>query len=445
MKTEKKYINRAVVFLLLLFSIIYGCKKDSTIGVEILPAGDLINVKSQIIKEDISAFTFNENLIRTDEASNSLLGSFTDSLFGNTTIDFAAQFRLSEFPDYGKNPELDSVRLFMYYRLIYGDTITTQKFRIYELEQDLDVDERYTQDVDLKSMASSFLLGEKEYVPRIRLDSATADTFYQLITLPIDNSIGEKLMNADSLQMVNNDVFLEYFKGLYVETEKVNEQGGTILSLEASSNSSFQGSALVVYYSNDSTRTFSNDTSFVMPYIISPFSARVNHIEHDYTNTPFYDNLNSELVNDSLIYIQATGGLKSRILIDDLSSWADSANTAINRAELIFEIDTTASQVSKFPPPTQLLFTMVDSANIERLPIDYVFSPAYYGGTLQEDYTYHFNITQHLQQIIQGDAANKGFYLTPAQKNNQANRVIIKGSTSNAGIKLIITYSKFTE
>lgn len=444
MKTDKKHIAQAVAFLFLLIVLVYGCKKDDTIGVEILPAGDLINVKSEVIKEDISAYTFNEDLIRTDEATHSLLGSFTDSLFGNTTIDFATQFRLLEFPDYGNNATPDSVLLFMYYRMIYGDTVTPQRFKVYELEQSLDVDEQYKQDVDLKSMASGTLLGETEYIPKIRLDSATADTFYQLISIPIDISIGEKLMNADSLQMINNDVFLEYFKGLYVETDKQNEQGGAILSLEASSTSTFQGSALVVYYSNDSTRTFSNDTSFVMPYIISQFSARVNHIDHDYSTAPFYENLNSEAVVDSQIYIQATGGLKSRILIDDLSSWADSANTAINRAELIFEIDTTASQVSKFPPPTQLLFTVVDSANIERLPIDYVFSPTYYGGTLQDDYTYHFNITQHLQQIINGDAANRGFYLTPAQKNNEANRVIIKGSTSKSGIKLIITYSKFT-
>ncbi len=445
MKKERKVRYNILFILLFPLAALVGCNEQSSIGVEILPAGDLINVKSIIIKDDVSAFTHNEQLIRTNEPRYSLLGSFTDSLFGNTNIDFAAQFRLFEFPDFGTNAQADSIRLYLYYRLVYGDTITPQKFSVYELESPLDVDADYTQDVDLKSLASDFLLGEIEYIPRISIDSATADTFYQAISIPLDISLAEKLISADSMQMVNNDVFLEYFKGLYIETEKINEQGGTILSLETTSSNVFQGSAVAMFYHNDDLQSeLGGDSAQIWPYIISRYSARVNRIEHDYTNAPFYDNLNSETVQDSLIYIQATGGLKSKIRIDDLSSWADSANTAINKAELIFEVDTAASQVSKFPPPAQLLFTVIDSADVERLPIDYVFSPAYYGGGLQEDYTYHFNITQHLQKIIEGTAENRGFFLTPAQKNNQANRVVIKGGTSNAGIKLIITYSKFT-
>lgn len=445
MEKNKKFSRQIfIAFCLLLFAIT-SCNNQNNIGLEILPDGDLINVRNTVIKEDISSFTYIEDLIRTDEASSSLLGSLNDTLFGNTTIDFAAQFRLYEYPKFGTNARADSIRLYMYYRLIYGDTITPQHFKVYELESAIDFDSEYKQDVDLKSLAYPQLLGERTYVPRVTLDSTTADTFYQLITIPIDLWLGQKLIEADSLTMVNNDNFLEYFKGLVIESEKISGQGGTILSLEASSSSAFQGSALVLYYSNDDIKTSAGtDSALVMPYIISQYSARVNRITHDYTTAPFYENMNSETTQDSLIYIQATGGLKSRILISDLTSWGDSVNTAINKAELIFQIDTIASQVHKFIPPTQLLFTIVDSTGVERLPIDYVFSPTFYGGALQEDYTYHFNITQHLQQIIDGTAENLGFYLTPAQKNNEAKRVILKGSTSETGIKLIITYSKFT-
>jgi hypothetical protein len=148
-------------------------------------------------------------------------------------------------------------------------------------------------------------------------------------------------------------------------------------------------------------------------------------------------------VEDSLIYVQATGGLKAHVLIDELSSWRDSVNTAVNKAELIFQIDTIVSQVHKYRPPLQMLFTIVDSTGVERLPVDYVFNPSFYGGGLRSDYTYHFTITQHIQEIIIGNAQNYGFYLTPAQKNNEANRVVLKGGSSATGIKLIITYSKY--
>ena len=441
---KSKYKNQFFTLIVLLLIALTGCEEQSSIGVEVLPAGDLISIRNTI--QETRSYTHSEDSIRTDEAVYSLLGSFTDSLFGNTTISFASQFRLYEFPDFGPNPQPDSVKLYLYYRIIYGDTITKQKFSVYELESPLDVDSKYTQDVDLKGMAYDNLIGEYEYTPRVRLDSATADTFYQLINIPIDISLGQKLIDADSLDMVNNDVFLEYFKGLYVETEKITGKGGTILSLEAVQQGTFNGSALVLFYHNDSIKNVTGgDSSMIMPYIISKYSARVNHIDHDYTQAPFYDHLNSESVQDSLIYVQATGGLKSRILVDELSSWRDSVNTAINKAELIFQIDTVASEIHKYMPPLQMLFTIVDSTGVERLPIDYVFNPSFYGGGLRSDYTYHFSITQHIQEIIDGNAKNYGFYLTPAQKNNEANRVVLKGSTSATGIKLIVTYSKYSE
>ncbi len=456
MKRIRLYISGILPVLIFVTLLFTGCNKESSIGVEVLPSGDLISIRSEVIKDDISAYTFSEDNIRTDEAAHSLLGSLKDPIFGATTIDLATQFRLYGFPDFGANPTIDSVRLYLYYRIIYGDTLTYQKFKIYELNESIFADKTdstgstssypYYQDVDLKSMASTQLLGETEYKPRVRLDSTTADTFYQLITIPIDISLGEKLLKADSLQNVNIDAFLEYFKGLVIETEPVTEQGGAILSMELVPSGGFQGSALALYYKNDSVVHSGIDSSLVMPYVISPFSARVNSIVHDYSGTPFKAHLNSETAEDSLIYVQSTGGLKAKVTIADLTSWADSVNTAINKAELIFQVDTVASDVHEFPPPRQLFFTFINSSGAEQLPDDYYnVGPGFYGGSLNADYTYHFNITQHLQEIINGDRINSGFYLTTGKRNDQANRVVLKGSSSATGIKLIITYSKFND
>jgi hypothetical protein len=436
--------------------ILAGCNQVNDLGMELLPSTDLIEVKNVVLKESISSFTFGEDSIKTGAGGKSLLGSFNDPVFGNTTIDFATQFRLMAYPDFGENPVTDSVKLFLYYRIVYGDTITPQKFRVYELESAIDIDNDYYQNVDLKSMASDQLLGEVEYTPVVGLDSLYADTFYQLITIPLDISLAEKLVNADSLQMINNDIFLDFFKGLYIETEKITDEGGAILTLEASSVGDFQGSALLIYYDNDENKAEEFPDTLSMPYIVSEFSARVNRITHDYAGTTFEANLNSELEQDSLIYIQSTGGLQSKILIDDLSHWQDSTNIAINKAELIFQIDTIASDPDrplviaasdplKFAPPSQLLFTVIDENGDEFLPIDYLFSPSFYGGYLNVGYTYRFNITQHLQQMIEGQAENYGFFLTTSQKSSEANRVVLKGSTSETGIKLIITYSKFLQ
>ena len=444
MKNNIKYNYWFVFGFVALILAFLGCNKHDEFGIETLPKNDLITIKNIVIKDDISSFTFREDSIRTDEPIKNLLGSIDDPVFGITDIDFATQFRLQAFPGYGESPQPDSIKLYLYYRLFYGDTVTAQKFRVYELDSPIDIDAEYNQYVDLKSMASDQLLGEIEYTPIVKQDSVTGDTLFQLITIPLDISLAEKLLNADSTDMINNDVFLEYFKGLLIETEQVSDEGGTILYLEAASSSTFQGSALVLYYNNEEVRELAvGDTSISMPFIISGFSARVNSIDHDYTDTPFGDDINTQTGEDSLIYVQSTGGLKSNILIDNLSSWKDSVNTAINKAELVFQIDTIASDVHNFAPPAQLLFTVIDSTGTEYLPIDYVFSPTFYGGYLMSDYTYRFNITQHMQEIIKGTIGNFGFFLTPANKNNEANRVVLKGSNSETGIKLIITYSKY--
>lgn len=443
MKRYRKYYFVAAIITSLFFVV--ACNKPNDLGMDLLPSSDLISIKNVILRNEISAFTYVDDSVKTDEAEKSLLGSLNDPVFGTTTIDFAVQFRAQEYADYGSNPVADSIRLYLYYRLIYGDTVTPQTFRVYELADDISYDEDFYQNVDLKSMSYSKLLGEINYTPRVRQDSTTLDTFYQLITIPLDISLGEKLVNADSTQKINNDVFLDYFKGLYIETEKQTNTGGTILTLEAASNSSFQGSALLLYYNNDENKAAETPDTLNMPFVVSEFSARVNSINHDYSGTVFEQNLDSDNAQDSLIYVQATGGLQSKILIGDLSHWQDSSHTAINKAELVFQIDTVASDLAKFAPPSQLLLTIVDSSGVDYLPIDFYFSPAFYGGILNDDYTYRFNITQHLQQLIEGGAGNYGFFLTTAQKNSEAKRVVLKGGTSKTGIKLIITYSKFLQ
>jgi hypothetical protein len=447
---------RSILFISSVLTLVISCNEPNDLGMELLPSDDLIEIRNHVETSSINSYTFTEDSVRTDESNNSLLGSFTDPVFGNTTIHFATQFRLLSSPNFGTNPVADSVKLFLYYRHVYGDTTTLQRLKVYELNQDLFIDKTnasgetsdypYYQDVNLKSMSSSIPVAEYEFIPVVEQDSASGDTLYQILRIPLDISLGEKLVNTDSVHLQNNEVFLDYFKGLYLEAEKDAYDGGAILSLEAASNDNFQGSAMLVYYNNDENKNKEEPDTLYHPYVITRFSARVNSFDHDYSATPFVSNLNQESEEDSLVYIQPTGGLKSKININNLSLWKDSINTAINKAELIFQVDTIASQVETYPPPTQLLFSVINENGNEYLPIDYAFNPSFYGGILNtDDYTYRFNITQHVQQIIEGNVENYGFFLSTARKNSTARRVVIKGSQSKTGIRLVITYSKFLQ
>jgi len=118
---------------------------------------------------------------------------------------------------------------------------------------------------------------------------------------------------------------------------------------------------------------------------------------------------------------------------------------------LVFQIDTVASDIENYPPPSSLILTFVDKDGKERLPVDYYFSPYFYDGSLNtDDYTYHFNITQHVQRVInvldpedENYVGNQGFYLTTGQKADDAKRVILEGTKRNEGVKFIVTYSEY--
>uniref|UniRef100_UPI0032179B36 DUF4270 domain-containing protein n=1 Tax=uncultured Draconibacterium sp. TaxID=1573823 RepID=UPI0032179B36 len=452
MKNNIKQTLRIIAGMLLLAMAFTACDDRNDLGFEMLPGEDLINVKNVIVKDEITAYTHTEDKL-ISSGGISLLGSLNDPVFGKTHINFAAQFRLSSYPNYeefsgfGTNPVADSVRLYLYFRNVYGDTITSQNFKVYEMAESLDPYAEYTQDIDLKSMVYNNLLGEITYLPKIKMDSTETDTLYQLITIPLDNSLGDKLINADSLDMITNDIFLQFFKGLYVEAEDINGAVGNMITLDAASSSSFQGSALGVYFNNDEivADTALTDTSFFKSYVISQYSARVNSIENDYTGTPFEENLDQEVVMDENIYIQPTGGLKTKFFIEGLENWKDSTNTAINKAELVFQVDTIITDKENFTPPSGLLVTFINEDGEERLLPDYLFNPGFFGGYLNDSYEYRFNITQHLQDIIKGEVGNNGFYLSTGRQINYANRVVLESPLKGSGIQLRITYSKLLE
>ena len=446
MKTElaKKY--KFVIGFVGMVVIFWGCKSEiNDLGKDLLFPGDLVKVRNHSEK-NIMAYTFTDGNQRTDEAVFNLLGTFNDPLFGKTTADFACQFRLSGYPDSLKKisikPQIDSLVLSLVYREVYGDTITPQHFKVYELGSDLDIDQKYYQNTDLKSMSKAELVGEKNYTPKFKLDSLTStygstkaipkDTTIQEIRIKLNQHLLDKLLAADSLTWSDNDKFIKYFKGLYIEADDLT-QGGSILKVNTLGN----GSRIAIHYHTNTT------DSLIYIYNINSSSARVNRFAHDYSKTAFAAHLDKTDVQDSLIYLQTTGGLRSKIFIPNLGTWSDSTNIAINRAELIFQIDSTITDLTKFRPSEQLVLTAIDKDGKEYFPSDLAFSSVYYGGTYNSaDKTYRFNIAKHLQEVIEKKKDNYGFYLSTAFRSSTFRRVVLKGVTSKTGIRFEVAYSK---
>ncbi|MHA7110722.1 DUF4270 domain-containing protein [Sunxiuqinia elliptica] len=443
----------AIVFTLLAIGL-WNCQEDPNgTGMELLPGSDIKTVGQDVEKESISAYTEKDMLLRTDEPNYNLFGTFNDPLFGKTTSHFATHFRLGGYPDFKDITQVDSLVLYFLYKELYGDTLTMQTLKVYELEESIFLDTTdvtgtgdypYYQDVDLKALANPNPIGELDFYPTFRMDSTETDTLIQELAIRLDDALAQKLANADSLDMINNDVFTEFFKGLYIESQDV-DNGGALLSL----NTLSAGSNLRLYYTYMTDKDTANRDSVI--YRVNKNSARINSFTHDYTNTPFADQLNEHPSEpDSLIYLQTTGGLRTKIDIPTLDNWEDSANIIINKAELIFQVDTVASDFRNYKIPSSVVLSAIDGSKGEGdegylyLPHDFTVSPALYGGFYNsEEATYNFNITHHLQKIIDEDEiTNDGFYLSTLYQNERARRVVLKGSSSHVGIRLEVTYTK---
>jgi len=148
--------------------IFWGCTNEiNDLGKDLLLPGDLVQVRSYSEK-NIKAYTLTDGNQRTDEPGYNLFGTFNDPLFGKTTADFACQFRLTGYPDSIKDistkAQIDSLVLHLLYMENYGDTITPQRLKVYELASDLNIDSKYYQDINLKGISKGELLADYSYV-----------------------------------------------------------------------------------------------------------------------------------------------------------------------------------------------------------------------------------------------------------------------------------------
>lgn len=470
MKTENRTMYKFMAVWALIILALWGCKEDmNKTGYDLLLPGDLISANKAIFNRDsISAYTIKDKDLRTNKPDYNLLGTLVDPVFGKTTASFACQFRISGVPKFKKDDPIDSLVFYMTYSSLYGDTTTAQNIKAYELVTGFSDEDTvsYFQNIDLKGMSGSVVLGEINHRQRHR-DSiyvATSDTtgsYKQIDTMTVrirldkfDQTLARKIMDATLTAFTDNPgqpniPFLNSFKGLYIEPGDLS-QGGAIVSMKPR--------AMIMYTPKPTTATDPVKAEYATYYDVTRLAARVNHFEHDYSTTSFAAHLDKPDSRDSLIYLQSTGGLSSKIYIPDIKYWIkDSAGVAINKAELILTVEQAYTDTLVYTVPPKLILSLIgdngainDATGQLIKPVDLTFSESYYGGVYnKKDGTYRFNLAGHLQKLIkEKDKAdnerlkNNGFYLTTDNKNSVFSRVVLKGPASKTGIRFEVTYTK---
>lgn len=412
----------------LIFLSFTGCTNSDEIGLNLTPPGDRFHyvIDSSTV---ITASTLRQDSLASEKRALCLLGCMNDPIFGRSTASLLTQLRLSSNAvAFGVNPKIDSAMLIMKYKGYYGDTTQLQSMRIFELTKPLYFDTTYYSNKKMDGWYNPALpLKEFSYYPRPGKDS---------VQIRLSDDFGNRLINTDTANLSNNTAWLAFFKGLYIESQQV-EQGGSVIYYDFKGGSS----RLKLYYHNDAFDSLKYDV------VINTNCSWVNLFSHSYTGTPIQSLINDSTGPSNSIYLQSMSGLRSHLNLKLPQAILDKVSTGvtINKAELIITIPEDAG-VSAYPRPSSLRVFNAGATGKNEFIDDLLLGEAYYGGTFsKKTSTYRFNIGRHLQNMLHPDPglrlANSGLFLVITNERTSGERIILKNGTINGGMKLIITYT----
>ncbi len=379
----------------LLLAVLFACDDPDIIGLD-LPGSETFTITNDSI-ENFTIKTISEDSLRSDESQSLLLGEINDPIFGENKGSFCTQMLLpNNNIDAIDGIEVDSVFLTYSISDHYGDLNESEDLQIsvFQLSEDIYKDSNYYSNESFNY--SSINLATNQSINEG--DSATSS----YINIQLDNSFGEMLMDeTGGDNMVNDDAFLEFFKGFYVEATASN----TILYL----NPTADKSRFSIYYHETGI-----DTAVSFDFEIGGDAARINLFNEKDTN-----NIAPE-VNE--IFIQSMAGYKAEINITDLQTIKDSLEgKAVNRVTIDFE----ALENNGYPPHEKLyLVRETNEGEIVFLTDFTIEGDEHFGGDLNNN-IYSFNITRYFVQLLTNDQYTNKLYLLPVLGSANANRTIL--------------------
>ncbi len=416
-------------------------KSPKQLGAEILPE----NSKLKIFYSDtatIIAHSEKIDSVRTDVAAarENIVGSIMDPVFGRTTAGFYTQFLMtSNGHDFGENPILDSLVLQLKYSKTFGDTNTMITLHTYEMKEPIYYDTVYYSNHTVPVYGKDY--SNFSFKPRPH-DSIPVgnDTIKEIVRIRLSDNypdLGNKILNATEDELQDYEHFLEYFKGLYVVAEPV-QQDGVLMFFDLISHFS----SLTIYYRND------EEDSLSYTFLMSGKTARLNRFEHDFTkgNQQFRQQIvnGDTALGEKTLYVQGLGGVKTVITIPHIRDYANFGTIGINEA--ILELPGYQTEpFYKFPDKLALIQRM--EGNEVGVLIDQFEGERYFGGFYNASRNvYEFRITRYIQSLLlDSTAINNGFYLFVNGGTANPERFVINGphpesDTLNA-LRLKIVYT----
>ncbi len=416
---------------------ITSCEEPpSTIGSDILPQSDFVNIKST---DTISvyAYTLYEDSVRSDNPSTSFLGGIYDPYFGLTTTEFVTQLRLSKRWD-GLPFTIDSVKLNLQLLNVNGASGGVHYLRLSEIASQLYLDSTYYSNKQIP------LTGY--VVPDIRLPELKADTInYVEVNLPIE--FGEYL-TRDTTKLFHDNSrpdFRSFFKGLKFSLISPGDPVFLTLSLVPPVNLGGYSDYIVLFMHDEVGNP--KQYYFIMDALSK--NARFNLITHDF-NTASPDkriqHIN-EPVKDTLSYVQGLNGVFTKVIMPGLGKIKNDpsmSNIAVNKARLIVPVYTDGVLYKGSKMASQLFMRYRTTTGLKYYVPDYNPNNNFFDGKIDTTaYICKFNIASFVQAYL--DDTNN--LIQPEVEiflptGNTLN-VILKANGSSTPVKFEFTYTRF--
>ncbi|MEM0542315.1 DUF4270 domain-containing protein [Flavobacterium sp. j3] len=249
------------------------------------------------------------------------------------------------------------------------------------------------------------------------------------------------ILNAPSGQLANNNVFKNFFRGIYFKTESIGNPGNM-----ASLN--FKEGKITLYYNEDTKKTSSQgDITYERTnksYVLNLNGNTINLLNNSNENQ---DYLNATLLNNSQEASQLfiKGGQGSIAVIDVFGPDSDNNGIAdeievikanrwlINEASLTFYIDKQAMSDGRTIEPNRIfLYDLTNNQpiidynrDLSNSTINPKFNKINYGGVIEKENVangrgtrYKIRITNHLRNLITRDSTNVRLGLSVTENIN---------------------------
>ncbi len=441
--------------LIAIFTFISACKKDSSIGADILPKDDLLNVKFSDTFT-LHSKTLSDTFLRTDKLSKNYLGVIdNNSQFGFQKSSIVMELdRPSTVYDDTLGPFLlDSVVLLLKYNSVYGDTTVSQSFDVSTISNKIIETSTYYSNSNLFPGTGSIGSVSPYYFnPTNKVIVSTADTIgvSGILRVKLNQSFGDAILGLGQTILRDSSLFKNAFSGIIIENSTNN--GKAMAEIDISSTFS----SVVIYYKNKygekkDMRLYSsllnnqNGNTTTRVNAINLFS---NSLATDVQNTVI-----SGLKSDSVNYLLGQGGTIVRLSLPTLTSLG---KTAVNKAQIVISQIQQNSSNDFAKPLFLLLLKRNSSGNLDILSTSDgvgILDTTGTDGLGNKIARYNFTITKYVQAISKGSEINADLYIATYRSGGTDGTVnvlnsIINGSSINFGYipsRVIIAGSNYSD